>query len=253
MKRHSIFPRRVRTLLLLLLCAAALLACLPSAAAAGGSDDAAAPLPEIPLTPEIMQCRIYSFDVSPEGNVLLLLEDEYLLLCRSADVPEKCFRIDADGSCWAYWQGNRIAILRARENTVRTYDPDGTCCEDITPTDPVAYNHLMNALQHKTEVSVGEDVYAAEKENWLYGLFCGYSYDQLSVHHADGSAEILYHTDIWKRRMGGAALLYLGLIPAMVLLAIWYHRRSRRREQGREADPDRQRREDDPPRREPAP
>ena len=83
MKRHSIFPRRVRTLLLLLLCAAALLAGLPSAAAAGGSDDAAAPLPEIPLTPEIMQCRIYSFDVSPEGNVLLLLEDEYLLLYRS--------------------------------------------------------------------------------------------------------------------------------------------------------------------------
>ena len=147
--------------------------------------------------PETWEWRIVNFDVSEDGTILLLLENQHILVLDSFFEPKAYFSFyDKNGVNCVQWKDHHIVLYSAARSLRLTYSEDGTPLkkEKFDEKDYKFYA-TFDAVRNKTSAQVNQQSFQLIRDVGFYRFILlegRYSYQSLAAITEDGTERIVY-------------------------------------------------------------
>lgn len=145
--------------------------------------------------PQAYTRRIEGFDVSDDGNVLLLLEDNHILIMDPEFKQIAYFSFHDLGKDYVFWEDEDFVLLRVRGGIELRYSVDGIprSAQRMNESSP-EYNSMLNALFHKQSDSANHCHYELRRDSGLNRLFAWIdgTYQSLIMITPDGAEQVIY-------------------------------------------------------------
>ena len=182
--------------------------------------------------PETCDRRIVNFDVSEDGMILLLLEDQHILVLDSFFEPKAYFSFyDKNGVNCVQWKDHHIVLYSAARSLRLTYSEDGTPLkkEKFDEKDYKFYG-MFDAVRNKTSARVNQQSFRLIRDVGFYRFILlegRYSFQSLAVITEDGTEHIVYQGRSIARQFWLYVLL-LHVIGGLTGWRIWASYRSKK-------------------------
>lgn len=161
--------------------------------------------------------QITSFDVSDNGEILIGLADNEILVYNSSLELTHAYHFSVPGSFFVFWHNNQIALFSVRGQDITFFSKD-LLSYRIAQMDSNSSSELTNHFRNKTVEETETQVYILEKPDGIMGLFAGYRYDRLFLKDTSGIITEVYTTG---KDYNGTAVFTMALLSIMLISVIY--------------------------------
>lgn len=136
---------------------------------------------------------IKSFDISESGEILLCLENNYILILDNDGNRLKAFAYNSAGSSLAAWKGENILLFFWRGYLLVEISTDGQLLnmKEIDHSD-VNNNDMLRKWQSTTQIESNGYTYIAENEGLFADMLSGNTHSKLTRIDVNGNSKTLY-------------------------------------------------------------
>lgn len=164
---------------------------------------------------------IMSFDVSTNGNIVLgLQKNKILILNKNNDILD-CFEFTNDGTFYVKWNNENVLLFMTRGTMILEFSLDGELVDMINvDVQNVNNNKLWNDVMYNTHVSKNGYSYNLKNNLGIFNLFTFKSYSQLIRSDENGDSIIIY--DVNQNQLGKiiSTIVLISLFACVCLLMV---------------------------------
>lgn len=161
--------------------------------------------------------QITSFDVSDNGEILIGLADNEILVYNSSLELTHAYHFSVPGSFFVFWHNNQIALFSVRGQDIAIFSK-GLLNHRIVQVDSKSSSDLTNHFRDKTVEKTEKQTYMLEKPDGIMGLFAAYRYDRLILKDTSGVITEVYTTG---KDYNSTAVFILALLSIMLISVIY--------------------------------